>query len=244
MAAASSTRASVRVPGTADEAYFFAGERYVKVKLVPGTNNDTAIFGPANISDEWPSLVKAGFKTVDAAFPSPEGEGMAYFFSGTQYVKIKVVPGTQEDTVVFGPASIADEWPSLSKSGFNTIDATLPIPEPGKRLSARIAGHNRKVGSTYFFSKTRYTKIRITPGTRDDTITYGPANISDEWPSLAKAGFETVDATLPSPEGIGIAYFFCGTQYAKIKVFEGTDTLIFGPASIADYWPSLAGIFW
>ncbi|OCK97485.1 uncharacterized protein K441DRAFT_546434, partial [Cenococcum geophilum 1.58] len=98
-------------PDRQGEAYFFSGAQYVRIKVIPG-KPDELIFGPANIADEWPALTKAGFKTVDAVLPIPNPEGEAYFFSGAQYARIKVIPG-KPDELIFGPANIADHWPSL-----------------------------------------------------------------------------------------------------------------------------------
>ncbi|KAF8805814.1 hypothetical protein BYT27DRAFT_7257868 [Phlegmacium glaucopus] len=64
------------------------------------------------IVDEWPSLLDAGFSIIDAVVPSPNGHGETYFFSGTQYALVKVVPGTTDDRIINGPKSISTEWPS------------------------------------------------------------------------------------------------------------------------------------
>jgi hypothetical protein len=97
-------------------------------------------------------------------------------------------------------------------------------------------------GEAYFFSGTQYARIKVIPGTLDDYIITGPKNIVDYWPSLKKAGFNTINSVLPSPRGNGEVYFFSGTKYALIgKVIPGTldDYIIFGPNSVAEYWPVL-----
>ena len=58
--------------------------------LFKGTNG--IVNGPKSIVDDWPSLKKAGFKTVDNALPNPNDKEEAYFF-GDSYIRIKVRPG-------------------------------------------------------------------------------------------------------------------------------------------------------
>lgn len=55
---------------------------------------DKLITGPKSIVGYWPSLAKAGFSKVDAAHPVPGKQYEAYFFSGTDYVRIYFKPGT------------------------------------------------------------------------------------------------------------------------------------------------------
>lgn len=162
------------LPINAEEAYFFSGTQYARIgKIIPGTTEDYVITGPKSTVDYWPSLNKAGFKSVDAVLPISASE--AYFFSGTQYVRIAgIVPGTTDDHIVTGPKGITDYWPSLNKAGFKTLDNVLPIT----------------AGEAYFFSGTQYARIGgIVPGTTDDYIITGPKDVASYWPSLKKAGF-------------------------------------------------------
>ncbi|KAF8651597.1 hypothetical protein AX16_004687 [Volvariella volvacea WC 439] len=220
-------RAVLPVPDESNQAYFFAFDQYVRIKFAPGRVDDTIVLGPKLIVHEWPSLRKAGFGKVDAALPSPNGNGEVYFFSGTRYALIKVKPGTTDDYIINGPKDIASEWPSLRKAGFNKVDAAFISPT--------------KKSEAYFFSGTRYALIKIVPGTTDDYIINGPKSIVSEWPSLRNAGFSMVDAVLPSPNGNGETYFFSGNRYALIRVIPGTtdDYVINGPKTVATEWPSL-----
>ncbi|CAG8846465.1 34910_t:CDS:1 [Gigaspora margarita] len=219
-------RACFQVPDISDEAYFFADTRYVRIKFKPGTTDDQIVNGPSITIDLWPTLRKIRFATVDAVLPSPNGKGETYFFCGTQYALISVVP-TSHGAVITGPKNIVDYWPSLRKAGFNTVDSVLPSPKGD--------------GEAYFFSGTQYVLIKVIPGTTDDYIITGPKSIADYWPSLRQAGFNTINSVLPSLKGNEEVYFFSGTQYALIKVIPGTMDvhIITGPKSVAEYWPSL-----
>lgn len=209
------------------EAYFFHGTQYVRVKFTPSTSNEEITFGPASVAHEWKTLAEAGFSTIDAAFTVPGHQNEVYIFSGTRYIRIRFTPATPDESIVYGPANIADEWKTLVKAGFSTVDAVLPVP-----------GHD---GQAYFFSGHQYARIKFTPGTPEEEITFGPRKITDEWKTLAKAGFSTVDAVLPVPGHEGQAYFFSGSQYVRIKFTPSSseEEITYGPASITDEWKSL-----
>ncbi|KAK3299778.1 Hemopexin-like domain-containing protein [Chaetomium fimeti] len=222
------TRACFPVPGEPNQAYFFHGATYAKIKFTPSTNDDEVIFGPTDIAKEWKTLVQAGFSTVDAALPVPGKPDEVYFFSGTRYVRIKFVPSSPEESIVFGPANIADHWKSLIKAGFQTVDAAFPVP-----------GHE---GEAYFFSGANYAKIRFTPSSDDDVVTFGPTNTAGQWKTLNEAAFDTIDAVLPVPGKPGQAYFYSGSQYVKIEFVpsSGTEKIAYGPARLYKLWKSLA----
>ncbi|KAM7185906.1 hypothetical protein V8F20_011610 [Naviculisporaceae sp. PSN 640] len=113
-------------PGHEGQVYFFSGENYLRLRFTPGTPDEELLNGPTKITLGWASLDKAGFRTVDAIMPITgvrEAEGEAYVFSGDQYVRTKVNPGVHGgDEIVFGPAKIKDEWPSLVKAGNGFVD--------------------------------------------------------------------------------------------------------------------------
>jgi len=162
-------------PKDSTEVFFFCRDSFVLVKVIPETSDDYIISGPKKITPDWPSLSKIGFNALDAALPSPKGDGETYFFSGTQYALIKFVPGTSEDHVIDGPKDIAAEWPSLRNAGFSSVDAALPNPEDNTEV--------------YFFSGPQYALIKVIPGTSDDHIIDGPKSVADNWPSLRQAHF-------------------------------------------------------
>lgn len=50
------------LPISLTEAYFFCGEKYVRIdKIVPGQSDDHIVTGPKDVAGYWPSLKKAGF---------------------------------------------------------------------------------------------------------------------------------------------------------------------------------------
>lgn len=155
------------------------------------------------------------------------GSDRVYFFKGTQYARVdNIFIGRGGDTLRAGPYTIARTWPSLAQADFTTVDAVLHMD----------GGH------AFFFSGTQYARIdNIQIGRGGDTLGAAPATIARTWPSLAQADFKTVDAVLPM--GGGSAYFFSGTQYARvdnIHVGRGGDILRAGPGTITRSWPSLA----
>lgn len=161
-----------------DRAYFFKATQYARVDgIYVGRGGDTLGAGPATTARTWPSLAQADFTTVDAVLFM--GEGHAFFFSGTQYARVdNIHVGRGGDTLGAGPSTIARTWPSLAQADFTTVDAVLPMGG----------------GSAYFFSGTQYARVdNIHVGHGGDILGAGPATITRSWPSLAQAGFSTVD---------------------------------------------------
>ncbi|KAE8166621.1 Hemopexin [Aspergillus tamarii] len=203
-----------------EEAYVFSGRRYARIKWTPYTAEEKITWGPAKISENWPAITKAGFGTVEAVLPIPDVRTDFYFFFGGRVARVKFSPG-HDDAITEGPLKITEKWKSLSSAGFDTIDSAMVVP--GQKDEA------------YLFKGTKYVRINV----KDDKITFGPANLADEWPGLTQAGFDSVDAVIPVPNAKvdGEAYFFKGSQYARIQVVRsGADKLTWGPYPIADYW--------
>lgn len=143
--------------------YFFSGDKYVKVRVKPGSLGDGIVFGPARIRETWKSLDKAGFDTVDAVMPVPGYDGQAYVFSGARYARIHIV----KDTLIYNPGSI-HSWKAVMQAGFDSVDTILPSPDGG--------------GQTYFFKGNRFIRVKVA-GSRDE-LEFGPAYIVDEWASF------------------------------------------------------------
>ncbi|KAG8793443.1 hypothetical protein FRC12_002739 [Ceratobasidium sp. 428] len=157
-----------------------------------------------------------------AAFLNPYNPQEAYFFADTRYALIKVHPITAGE-IVNGPKQIVREWPSLKTAQFAKIDAVLPTGD----------GYE-----AYFFAGDQYALINTSPGSTDDWVINGPKKIATEWPSLKKAGCETVDAVLPYPGISYQAYFFCGSKVTIIKYKPGTtdDEIVKPPTYTQIHW--------
>lgn len=156
-------------PKNSDEAYFFFRDKYILVNITTRQK----VFNAKNIVEEWPSLRQVGFNTVDAAVLL--SDGTAYFFRGSQYVRVDVRPGTNGDTVVgTGPKPIQGNWPVLDQAPFKTVDSILTSPHGG---------------DTYFFSGSNYLKMIIHPASTQDKLTGAVKPVKEGWSSLVNAKF-------------------------------------------------------
>lgn len=150
-------------------AYFFSGTKYIRVEGIRvGENTDTLVVKPTLISTGWKSLKEAGFDTVDAILPM--GDGVAYFFSGTKYIRVSnIAVGKNTDTLDVGPSEITSGWSSLKTAGFDSIDAALSIGD----------------SDAYFFSGSQYIRAKdIVIGGGGDTIVGKVNQTTSGWPSL------------------------------------------------------------
>src|SRR5690349_16281157 len=120
---------------------------------------------------------------IDAIFTDPIS-GEIYAFSGSRFVRI-VFAATRRDDKITNNGPISKNWASLTKAGFPTVDAVLPVP-------------NVK-GDVYVFSGRQYARIRIKSANLEDELIFGPHKILDTWKCLAQAGFDTVNAVMPVP---------------------------------------------
>ncbi|BDT87373.1 hemopexin repeat-containing protein [Nocardia cyriacigeorgica] len=144
--------------------YFFKGAEYVRYRVA---NEEGVDFGPELISLHWPGLADRGFAdNLDAAILY--GNGYAYFFKGSHYVRYKVGQNEGADA---GPIPIGAEWHGMDEAGF------------GGDLDAAITWGN---GSTYFFKGDSYVRYDHA----DNAVASGyPLLIANHWPGMAAAGF-------------------------------------------------------
>ena len=105
---------ALAVPGSADQAYIFSGGQYIRIRYTEGQNNDELLDGPKAITTGW-SVIK--LKSIDTIIPEPGSAQGAYAFSGSQYVRFKIVVGGY-DELITGPKDVPPYWPSLQKAGF------------------------------------------------------------------------------------------------------------------------------
>ncbi|KAL4789658.1 hypothetical protein BDV19DRAFT_394867 [Aspergillus venezuelensis] len=136
-----------------NEAYVFAGTQYARIKVIPNKPMRDRSVGLAPITENWPSLIKVGFakKKIDAVIPVPDNPAEIWVFSGSQFARILTDRSpANKDKVIYGPAPIAGDWPSLVKAGFEKIDAAFPTPG--------------ETNMAYVFSGKKYARIALTPG--------------------------------------------------------------------------------
>ncbi|KAK4941072.1 hypothetical protein LTR66_014847 [Elasticomyces elasticus] len=160
--------------------------------------------------------------SIDAGYIEPSN-GNGYVFKGDRYACIKVIPNTTIDQIVWGPKQYSQAWKSLVQAGFTMVDAVIPIPDG--------------TGAIWVFSGLQYARINF----KEDKVVFGPASIAENFPSLVKAGFPTIDAILPTPGEPNHAYVFYKDRFARITLTPGKpeSSIVNGPALIANHWPAL-----
>ena len=146
-------------PGAEHEKYVFYGASFGRITLDPPTRK---VGGPWKITDKITCLGKAGFDTIDAALNVPGKEHEVYFFRGTKYAKAHL----KDDRLTWGPSSIAQGWPELSKAGFDAIDTVLEVPGTSNQV-------------LFFRGKKSVTAEVVSGG--DERIVKGPDNILTDW---------------------------------------------------------------
>lgn len=213
--------AAYRIPGK-NEYYIFSGRNYCRLRVSP-PNNESIAAGPELITEGWETLRKGGFGTIDTVVSVPGYEDQLYVFFGGHYVHIKL-ENYDDSFVIDGVRSIESGWKSLVQAGFDTVDAALRVP----------GSHT----SIYFFRGLNYVRI----DTATDRVTGKVHQIKTGWPSIAKAGFDSVDAIVSVLDQQGHYYVFYGDQYAVIGLDNnGKDTLITTAKQISEGWRSLDG---
>jgi len=165
--------------------YFFNGAQYTRYDIA----NDRADSGfPATISANWHNWPSTWTDGIDAGLDW--GNGKAYFFHGSEYVRYDIAA----DQVDAGfPAPIAANWGNWPAS-WTSVDAS-------------VKWNNGKV---YFFRGSEYLRYDIAT----DRVDAGyPAPISGNWSGLFTSA---IDYALVHPNGW--AYFFKGTQYQRYDI--------------------------
>ncbi|MFD9903346.1 ribosome-inactivating family protein [Streptomyces sp. NPDC059063] len=184
--------AALPVPNTdTAQAWFFSGDQYARIETTPAAspNGQHVIVGRRSIKDNWPSLAEAGFdRDIDAALVVPGSGGrQAWFFKGDQFIKVRLDVGGRGDELLSGPGRIRDSWGPLSQAD-STPNSDVPTHFTSSLTgAATVPGTGGK--EAYFFSGSQYVRIAPTPGSNDDRLIEGPADIAAEWPSLREAGY-------------------------------------------------------
>jgi hypothetical protein len=192
--------------------YMFFNQQYLRYDR----GNDRADEGyPLSIGDHWPGFSAAGFDTgVDAGIDW--GNGKAYFFKGSQYLRYDIAQDKVEDGY---PLPIGGQWPGFTEAGFDSgIDTCI----------------NWGDGNAYFFKGDKYLRYNIA----QDKVDAGyPLNTAEFWPGFGPAGFgSNIDAMIDW--GDGKVYVFKGPNYLR---FDKADNRVDDgyPLTIAGRWPGV-----
>ncbi|QFS46721.1 hemopexin repeat-containing protein [Nostoc sphaeroides] len=189
------------------KAYFFNGSQYIRYDIAA----DKADLGyPLPIVGHWPGLDAFFNGSIDDVVNW--GNGKAYFFKGSQYIRYDIAADKADSGY---PLPIAGYWPGLD-AFFGGIDAVV----------------NWGNGKAYFFKGSQYIRYDIAADKADSDY---PLPIAGYWPGL-DAFFSGIDAVVNW--GNGKAYFFKDSQYIRYDI--AADKADSGyPLPIAGYWPGL-----
>ncbi|KAF8704332.1 hypothetical protein RHS03_06047, partial [Rhizoctonia solani] len=201
--------------------YWFKGSQYFQYKWTPATAQHDIIHGPVDFANDWGTLKQAGFTQIDAILPIPSSN-RAYFFSGSQYIRIQYEVGSPNDVVV-GPAkAIHSGWGSLKEAGFGHIDGALIVPG--------------KTDEAYFFCGEQYARVWFQEA-KGNELREGPLPIESKWPG----GFRSIETIIPRPGNEQNAYIFSGSKYTQVQIVpDGTNQLVSdGQRDVASNWTGL-----
>lgn len=176
---------------------------------------DTKTFGmddgyPKKLSDAFSNLHPDFAQGIDAAINWGNGNGNAYFFKDTRYVRINVATRAQDSGY---PRPIQGNWKNLS---FASLDAALDWGD----------------GKVYFFKDDQYVRYsKSSAGVPEGQDPGYPRSIKGAWTNLS---FDSVDAAVDWGDGLTF-YFFKADKYAKyVKTPEAQQ--VGYPKSIKGNW--------
>ena len=135
-------------------AYFFKGARYLRYNIA----TDRVDVGPVEISRYWTNLPAEFQSDIKAAVNW--GDGHAYFFKGSRYLRYNIA----NNTVDVGPVEIARNWTNLPAEFQNNLDTVV----------------NWGDGHVYFFKGSRYLRYNIA----SDSADVEPTEIARNWTAL------------------------------------------------------------
>jgi len=195
------------------KAFLLKADRYLRFDV----DGDTVDAGyPKTLTRGWSGLGGTEFeRDVDCAVDL--GTGKAYFFNGSEYVRLD-----QSTNAVDAPVrTIAGAWSGLDTGGFAV---------------EFVAAVNWGNGKVYFFKADSCARYDIAADRMDDGF---PISIADGWVGLADVGFgEAIDAAVNW--GNGKVYLFKSDSYVRYDM--ASDRMDDGyPLAIADHWNGLAG---
>ncbi|KAF8687868.1 hypothetical protein RHS03_09881, partial [Rhizoctonia solani] len=168
---------------------FFSASNYADIEYVPSSGEE-ALIHHGSFQEKWPALVKANFYHVDAAFWVPGKTDEAYFFSGSQYCRIKFSYDGKVNKLVEGPTGIDRGFPRMQLST-GRIDTIVPRPDDSSKF--------------YVFSGNKYHSYYINPDRPDEQEMWGLFTVAHGWGALVEAGFYKVGYMRISDGGILIS---------------------------------------
>ncbi|MFV2176225.1 protein kinase [Actinomadura sp. LOL_016] len=165
--------ATLRVPGSPNEYWVFAGRQYVRMSVTGAEQgyDDALVAGPRPLSDWESAFGDLPDDGIDAIMRTPDDPAQYWVFAGDRYVRT-MLDGEGPGGTVNIPASPLSGWPGTFDrfSGFrNGIDAALPVPGERNRY--------------WVFSGDQYMKIDVTDVEYADTVVEGPGTLRD-WGAL------------------------------------------------------------
>jgi matrix metalloproteinase-14 (membrane-inserted) len=202
--------AFVRPNAALVSAYFFKGGQYVRYDVGADKVVDGALPLDGRHWENWPQAWNSG---INAAVDF--GNGNAYFFKGSQYLRYDI-PGQRVDDGY--PRPIAGNWQGFPASWNSGFDAAI----------------NWGNGKIYFFKGGEYLRYDIAKDKVDDGY---PRPLNDTtWPHWPVAWNSGINAAVNW--GNGKAYFFKGEQYLRYDIAADTVDHDY-PRPIAGNWPGL-----
>jgi hypothetical protein len=156
----------LRVPGSENEYWVFAGEKYIRIRLSSDAPHaDALLFGPAEITDWDTAFYGLPDNGIDAIMPVPDDQDQFWIFSGRFYVRTQLLHGKPGGAV------------KTRVAGFDWWSGTLN-KEPGfKRGINSVMPVTGDLHGYWVFSGTQYMKIHLDEGTYTDTVTQPPRTI-------------------------------------------------------------------
>ena len=180
------------------------------------------VFASLKIDSNWPGFPSSFDRDLNAAVWANQNN-MAYFFKGSQYVKVN--PANNWEMEPGYPKPIAGNWPDLPASFASGIDAAVS---------------NTVNNMIYFFKGNQYVKVNPSNGWHMEPGY--PKLIEGNWPGFPASFASGIDAAIWSGTNKMI-YFFKGSQYIKVNPNNAWKVESGYPKPIAGNWPGLSAPF-
>ena len=161
------------------KAYFFKGNRYIRVNMGPSPNDAMDPGYPKPIAGNWPGWPPDFLQGIDAAVPWNTGK--AYFFKGSRYIRVNMGAPPNDAMDPGYPQPIAGNWPGWPPDFLQGIDAGVPW----------------STGKAYFFKGDRYIRVNMAPHPHNTMDKDYPKPIAGNWPGWPKNFHGT-----PTPPGM------------------------------------------